>query len=229
MNYLQIGFGAKTFSYPSGSRVLTGEPILSEGDKLYDPAEHGLNPLPMSYREAREFAAAVYPDKDLMTYRNGRRSLTRLVMNADRLDRLHTGAQMTTKKREVLWRTSYCPRFYGECCANHYHAGFMAGAQLSPAWTERRSGTDDAKVIANILISQFKGPVVIDDFGCYAREHHAALIRQNRLIAGVYTLSELPDKLRDRAVLMPMVGRGCNFEDAQTLAKYQGLRRKSLR
>jgi hypothetical protein len=44
----------------------------------------------MKYREAREFAAAVYPDKDLMTYRNGPRALTRLVMNADRLDHLTT-------------------------------------------------------------------------------------------------------------------------------------------
>jgi hypothetical protein len=42
----------------------------------------------MPYREAREFAAAVFPDKDLMTYRNGKRALTHLVMNADRLDRL---------------------------------------------------------------------------------------------------------------------------------------------
>jgi hypothetical protein len=36
----------------------------------------------------------------------------------------------------------------------------------------------------------------------------------------MYTLSELPDKLRDRAVLMPKEGRGCTFEDAETLAKY---------
>lgn len=79
---LQIGFRAKDFEYPPGSLVITDEPILAKGDKLFDPTEHGLNPLPMKYREAREFAAAVYPDKDLMTYRNGRRALTRLVMNA---------------------------------------------------------------------------------------------------------------------------------------------------
>jgi hypothetical protein len=43
----------------------------------------------MEYREAREFAAAVFPDKDLMTYRNGKRALTRLLMDVDRLDRLN--------------------------------------------------------------------------------------------------------------------------------------------
>ncbi len=34
----------------------------------------------MQNREAREFAAALFPDKDLMTYRNGKRALARLVM-----------------------------------------------------------------------------------------------------------------------------------------------------
>ncbi len=43
-------------------------------------------------------------------------------------------------------------------------------------------------------------------------------------IAGVYTLSELDDELRGRAMLMEKVGRGCNFEDAETLAKYEGHR-----
>jgi hypothetical protein len=31
-------------------------------------------------------------------------------------------------------------------------------------------GDDDAKITANILISQFKGQIVIDDFGFYARD-----------------------------------------------------------
>jgi hypothetical protein len=43
-------------------------------------------------------------------------------------------------------------------------------------------------------------------------------------IAGVYTLSELDDELRERTMLMEKVGRGCTFEDAETLAKYAGHR-----
>jgi hypothetical protein len=88
MNHLTIGLAEKQFEYPNGSLVIADELILKRGEKLYDPAKDGLNPLPMEYREAREFAGAVFPDKDLMTYRNGRRALTRLVMGADRLDRL---------------------------------------------------------------------------------------------------------------------------------------------
>jgi cytochrome c len=76
MNLLKIGLAEKHFEYPKGSLVIADEPILKRGVKVYDPAKHGLNPLPMDYREAREFAAAVFPDKDLMTYRNGRRALT---------------------------------------------------------------------------------------------------------------------------------------------------------
>jgi hypothetical protein len=85
---LKIGLTDKQFEYPKGSLVITDEPILKRGEKLFDSAKHGLNPLPMEYREAREFAAAVFPDKDLMTYRNGKRALTRLLMDVDRLDRL---------------------------------------------------------------------------------------------------------------------------------------------
>ena len=89
MNHLTIGLADKKFKYPKGSLVITDQPILKLGTKLFDPAKHGVNPLPMQYRETREFAATVFPDKDLMTYRNGRRALSRLIMNADRLDRLN--------------------------------------------------------------------------------------------------------------------------------------------
>jgi hypothetical protein len=44
MNYLQIGLTAKHFEYPSGSLVITDEPILEDGAKLYDP------PLAVSIR-----------------------------------------------------------------------------------------------------------------------------------------------------------------------------------
>jgi hypothetical protein len=86
---------------------------------------------------------------------------------------------------------------------------FLSGGSIIARLDRKELGDDDAKVIANILIAKYKGQIVIEDFGFYAREHHAALIREERLIAGVYTLSELPDKLRDRAMLMPKVGKGC--------------------
>jgi hypothetical protein len=101
---------------------------------------------------------------------------------------------------------------------------FLSGSTIVARLNRKEIGDDDARIIANMLISQFKGPVVIEDFGFYGRRQHAALIREERLIAGVYTLSELDDELRGRAVLIEKVGRGCTFEDAETLAKYAGHR-----
>jgi hypothetical protein len=224
MNFLQIGFAAKTFQYEPGSLIIADDPVLEEGAKVYDPAEHGLNALPLKYREAREFAAGAYPDKDLMTYRNGRRALTRLTMNADRLDRLHYRRSDDDKEAkgvvEDMLLSPLLRRMLREPFPRWLHAGSTIMARIN----RKEIGDDDARIIANTLISQFKGQIVIEDFGFYAREHHAALIREERLIAGVYTLSELPDKLRDRAMLMPKIGKGCTYEDAAELAKYEGLR-----
>jgi hypothetical protein len=55
----------------------------------------------MEYKEARKFAAALYDDNDLMTYRNGKRAITRLVMTADRIDRPEYGRTTTTMKQEA--------------------------------------------------------------------------------------------------------------------------------
>ena len=46
-------------------------------------------------------------------------------------------------------------------------------------------GDFDALVLGLLLISQFKGQVVVPDFGFYGRDAHVSLIRQKRLIAGV--------------------------------------------
>jgi hypothetical protein len=78
-------------------------------------------------------------------------------------------------------------------------------------------GDDDARLIANILISLLKGQILMDDLGCYAREHHEALIREGRLMAGVYTLRNFL-KSSETALLMPKVGKRC-IKDAEVLAQ----------
>jgi hypothetical protein len=79
------------------------------------------------------------------------------------------------------------------------------------------------RLIASILISQFRGQIVIEDFGFYARPFHTRLIREDRLMAGLYALSELDEKLRQMCLLMDTEAAGCTFEDAETIAKYDGL------
>jgi hypothetical protein len=53
----------------------------------------------------------------------------------------------------------------------------------------------------------------------YARPFHSSLIRENRLIAGIYTLSELDEKLRQMSVLMDTEAAGCTYEDTEMLAR----------
>lgn len=58
--------------------------------KEFNPHLHSFNPLPMTYRKAREFASVVFGEegKDTLTVRNGKRSLTRMPMTTEGLDRV---------------------------------------------------------------------------------------------------------------------------------------------
>ncbi|HVR57223.1 MAG TPA: hypothetical protein VMT72_10390 [Pseudolabrys sp.] len=222
MNFLKIGLADKHFEYPKGSLVITDEPILKRGVKVYDPSKHGLNALPMQYREAREFAAAVFPDKDLMTYRNGRRALTRLVMDADRLDGLnYTRDDDDQEARGVVEDILLSP-LLRTALRKTIPRWFYSGATIIARLNRKEIGEDDARIIASILIAQFKGQIVLEDFGFYARPFHTSLIREDRIMAGVFTLSELDEKLRQMCLLMETEAVGCTYEDAQVLAKYEG-------
>jgi hypothetical protein len=84
-------------------------------------------------------------------------------------------------------------------------------------------GDYDAFILASLLISQFKGQIIIPDFGFYARPFHTSLIRENPLIAGVFTLSELEEKMRQMCLLMEeKEARQCTPEDAGVPAQYRG-------
>jgi len=57
-------------------------------------------------------------------------------------------------------------------------------------------GDYDAFLLACMLVGQFRGQVIVPDFGFYGREFHTSLIRQNRLIAGLNSLSEVSSPLQ---------------------------------
>jgi hypothetical protein len=85
------------------------------------------------------------------------------------------------------------------------------------------SGPRSRDILGSVLISQFKGQIVVPDFGFYARDFHTSLVRENRLIAAVYSLAELDEKLRQMCLLMEKTPLQCTWDDAQTLARYEGL------
>jgi hypothetical protein len=64
--------------------------------------------------------------------------------------------------------------------------------------------------------------IVVPDFGFYGRDIHSRLIREERVIAGVNTLNELPPKLRQMALLIKdKQASGATVEDAEELARYE--------
>jgi hypothetical protein len=194
----------------------------------FDPHRDSFNPLRgMDYRRARDFAATVYtasPEgKDTLTARNGRRALTRLILEAPRLDQLPR-AESDPGTAEALATVDdllLSPVLRGALCGTR---GFRLSGSVVARINRAELGDFDAFVLASLLIGQSKGQVIVPDFGFYGRLHHAGLIRQGRLTAGLNYLSELEPKLRQAVLLMEnKQGQGCSFDDAVVLASYAHL------
>lgn len=79
-----------------------------------------------------------------------------------------------------------------------------------------------SRALTYFLIDRYPGQIVIPRFGLYGRKHHASLIEQDRLIAGVNYLSE--SELEDELLLIEeKIPNFCLYDDAVRLAKYAGL------
>lgn len=84
-------------------------------------------------------------------------------------------------------------------------------------------GDFDCFVLGNLLISQYQGTVVVPDFAFYAHLGHAALIRQDRLIAGVTSFDEVPGLKSQLLQIQTKIGSRCTPDDAKLLALYAGI------
>ena len=56
----------------------------------------------MQHGEAREFSAGLFSDKDLMTYRNGKRALSRLVIQSASLATITYGCNDDQEAKGVV-------------------------------------------------------------------------------------------------------------------------------
>jgi hypothetical protein len=231
-NRLIIGLADKTAALHTnpGFLLIDDGPIADtflrtfKRAKEFNPFAHSFNPLPMTYHKAREFASVVYRDEghDTLTVRNGKRSLTRMLMAADRLDHLE-GGKPDEEALETIDDLLLSPVLRDVLC-NRTNFSFREGRSSIVARLDRaKLGEHDARILGALLISQFKGQIIIPDFGFYVRDFHSSLIRENRLIAGVYSLSELEKQMRHMCLLMEKVGQQCTWDDAQLLARYEGL------
>ena len=195
---------------------------------VFDADHHSFNPLKdMSYLRARDFVDvlnAAFPEgENTLTKRYASFILLQKLLAKPRLldklvppskDPYQTDAYQkvqTILMSPVLERVLNRP-------TNFSFKGTII-ARLDRAVL----GDFDAFVLANLLISLYPGPVVIPDFGFYACTFHSKLIRQERLIAGISSFSEVP-KLRSQLTqIETKIGSRCIPEDAKLLALYEGL------
>jgi hypothetical protein len=158
---------------------------------LFDIAHHTFNPLQqgIDYKGARDFATAIYGEKDLMTYRDGKRALTRILLQSPRLDKLtevnHKGTPDALDTIDDLLLSPVLRRVL--CNPTNFSFKGSMIAKIDRA----EVGDFDAFVLAVLLVQQFRKQVIVPDFGFYARDFHTSLIRENRLVASLNSLSEV--------------------------------------
>lgn len=196
---------------------------------VLDFNKHSFNPLKdMDYRKAREFIAvldAVFPEgENTLTKKTSNFVLLNaLLSNPKRLHKLvrpsktDTGQQDAYQKIATLMMSPVLERVL--CRPTNFSFDGILLARLNRA----ELGDFDCFVLGNLLISQYQGQIIIPDFGFYACKHHTALIRQNRLIAGLNFLDEVLEDIRNNLLLIDdKVGHRCTAKDAETLAGYSG-------
>lgn len=216
-NHLLIGTAEKTqrlLDLARGNFILIDDGPIADAflakvprAKLFDIASHSFNPLNgIDYKRAREFAATVYtasPEgKDTLTVRNGRRELARMLYEdrPPRLDKLTAHHSIAGSEEAVTSVNDMLlsPALKSVLCGNRNFRAFRGKVVVK--LDRAKIGDFDAFVLGSLLIGQSQGQVIVPDFGFYGRDFHTTLIRQNRLVAGLQYLSELPTKLQ-QAVL----------------------------
>ena len=190
---------------------------------VFDPRKHSLDIFSkMTPRRARELAELLYtavPEgANTLTVRNGKRSLAPVLLKAERFDRVTT---TDDEVRAMIDDLLFMPELRNPLCGTTNIFPIKRDTVILARLNRAEIGDFACLVLGFILIGLYKGQIIIPDFGFYGRDAHISLVRENRLIAGVNTLSELPLRLR-QAVLLIKDKRpsGALYEDAQELAKY---------
>lgn len=196
---------------------------------VLDFTKHSFNPLRgMDYKKAREFISvldAVFPEgENTLTKKTSNFVLLNaLLSKTTRLDKLirpNKKDASVTDAYQKIQTLLFSPVLDRVLCRP---TNFSFDGTILARLNRAELGDFDCFVLGNLLISQYKGQVVIPDFGFYGEKHHTALIRQNRLIAGVNYLDESP--LKSELLLMDKLGQHCLLDDAKVLADYAGIAR----
>lgn len=223
-NKLYVGFNKEVEPPTRGLFIHDEVPDLPRA-RIFDPTQHSFNPLKnIDYRKARALTEVLYtafPQGDsTLTVRNGKRSLLKALLFANRLDRVDGDEEVTGMIDDLL----QSPVLKSVLC-KPTNFSFSPNSLILARINRAELGDFDALILGLFLISHFQGQLVIPDFGFYGREVHVSLIREERLVVGVNFLNELTPKLRNSVLLIEdKEASGALYDDAVTLAKHAGLR-----
>lgn len=222
MNKLYLGF-SKQIDFPKGKFLFINDEIPNiPKARIFEPTKDCFNPLQnINYRSARELADALYTiapqGENTLTVRNGKRALLPLLLKARRFDNIKGDEEVTGMVDDLL----NSPVLNRVLCTTGNQFSFNPNSIVLARLNRRELGDFDALVLGLFLMNQFKGQIIVPDGGFYLREAHVSLIREERLIIGLNTLSELPLRLRQAVLLIKdKDASGALFEDADTLARY---------
>lgn len=238
MNTLHVGFS--NIELPRGGCLLIDSELRDIPEwrrpRTFDPLLNSFNPLAhLDYKKA----CTIVDIFDAL-FSRGETTLTKemgLEFIADLLDQKPASFKAMADMIEEpdkksppghVWAYSKVRRFMrspvlSKVFCDRPNCTFKRGSVNQARIDRAEIGAFDALALGLFLIAEFPGQIIVPEFGRYARPFHASLIDESRLIAGVRTLSQLKGELHDMALLMEKVGRGCTFDDAQVLAKYEGL------
>jgi hypothetical protein len=226
MNKMYVGF-SKNIELPKGGFLLIDDEVRDiPRSRVFDPLKHSFNPLKdIAYKEARELAEVLYTvhpqGEQTLTVRNGKRAMLPALLKAKRFDKMGANGEEVDGIVSDLLASPVLRRVFCSSAKFNFNPNTPIQARLNRA----ELGEFDALVLGLFLIGHSKGQqLVVPDFGFYGRDAHASLVRENRLVAGLNTLSELLPKLRQNVLLIKSkVPAGTTLEDAEVLAGYSGL------
>jgi hypothetical protein len=189
--------------------------------RVFDISHHSFNPLKhITYKKARELAQVLYTlypqGENTLTVRNGKYDLLKALLTTTRLDKIDVSDEVNAMIADLL----ISPVLTHVLC-RPTNFSFNPQSVILVRLNRAQIGDFDALALGLFLINHYPGQLVIPDFGFYARDAHAGLVRDNRLIAGINSLAELPLQLRKEMLLIKdKIPQGCLLEDAKTLAAY---------
>ena len=210
--------------------------IVSETNRTirhFNPEKHSFNFLKnITPQKARDLANVFYASdpggENTLTVRNGKRALAKLLKNAKKFDRI-TGDEKDPAIVEALGLLDSV--LFTDQVRNVLvkRANFSLTGTIIAKLDRAKMGDFDCFVLANLLISQYQGTVIIPDFGFYQSPLNASLLRQERLIAGINSFDEVPDFKNQLIQVEQKIGARCTPKDAELLAQYAGLHQDPTR